>query len=119
MDKITLNIECSRCPRVESTEISLEKAIELANEKKNAVKKPDALELKIDGVVVATYEKLCSTCRNVVMSLLDGVSRKSEKVSAQRGKKAKEKGATPSPAPAAPAPAAKPTPAAPSASPKR
>jgi hypothetical protein len=97
MDKITLNIECSRCPRVESTEISLEQAIALANEKKNGTKKPDALELKIDGVVVATYEKMCSTCRNVVMNLLDGVSRKAEKVSALRTKKAKEKGSTPLP----------------------
>lgn len=115
MGKITLNIECSRCPRVESTEINLEQAIALANEKKNGVKKPDALELKIDGVVVATYEKLCSTCRNVVMNLLDGVSRKAEKASALRKKKAKEKGPTPPPsstqthAPAKATPATTPT----------
>lgn len=107
MSKITLNIECSRCPRVESTEINLEQAIALANEKKNGVKKPDALELKIDGVVVATYEKLCSTCRNVVMNLLDGVSRKAEKASAVRKRKAKEKGPTP---PSSAPTATKPTP---------
>lgn len=94
MEKITLNIECSRCPRVESTEITLEQAIALANEKKNNVQKPNALELVIDGVVVATYAKLCSTCRNVVLNLLDGVSRKAEKVSALRKKTAKEKGPT-------------------------
>lgn len=109
MEKITLNIECSRCPRVESTEISLEQAIALANEKKNNVKKPNALELVIDGTTVATYEKLCSTCRNVVLNLLDGVSRKAEKVSALRKKTAKEKGPT-APAPVPAKPTASPTP---------
>lgn len=108
MPQITLNLACSRCPRVEQTELTLEKAVQLAQDKDKA-KGPPALKIEIDGEVVAVYEHLCSVCRSTVGTYVDSATRHTTKKSSKRVVKpkdmAKEKVAVPS-VPPKPSPSA-------------
>lgn len=89
MSKIKLSNKCSRCPREELTDITLEEAIALA--KDVGKEKPPALIIKMDGEELASYERLCSACRSVVVGYLDGAVRQPTKSSSKRVQKPKAK----------------------------
>ncbi len=83
MPKITITESCSRCPREEHSEVSLDEAIAKS---KNPVPKAKALELVIDGKVVITYGHLCEECRGIVATYADGM-KPQDKKSARRFKR--------------------------------
>lgn len=103
MTVLKLSEHCSRCPREELRVVTLEEAVELAKAKANGIKSAvKALEIIVDGQLVASYDKLCDECREIVTSYSLNASRKIEKKSSRRvvrpkEERAKEKAPAPSP----------------------
>lgn len=92
--KAVVQVQCSRCPRVETIEADPQ----TANEKKE----PDFRAVLCIGTPLEKeilYEDLCSTCRDIISKALTGVSEVT-KVSAKRTskKKAQETHEPPRPA---------------------
>lgn len=64
---ITANRKCSRCPRVEQTEITAEDAVRLAQERDGKGRKgPPALSVSVAGSKVVEFDFLCATCVQIV-----------------------------------------------------
>ena len=106
---IKLSNQCNRCPRQEERVVGF---AEIEALKTNKAPSAKALEITMDGKLVATYGFLCKECRDIVTSYLLGAAKQSEKKTSKRQKKpkeaeaelevAKEKVAAPSMAPPGP-----------------
>jgi hypothetical protein len=63
-----VNHRCSRCPRVEQREVTLEQAVALAKTEKKA---PPALLVELHGEHYGALEALCSVCEEVVLKYME------------------------------------------------
>lgn len=70
---LTVNRTCSRCPREERTEVSLQ---DLVNAAKADLDGPKALRVVLDGEETVVLENLCSVCRQIVRRHLDQIDRR-------------------------------------------
>lgn len=97
MTTIKLSDPCSRCPREQERVVTLDEAINISKAKANGKPEPKALEIVIDGKTLATYEKLCDSCREIVLTYSMSAGRKLEKKSSKRNvaPKVKEKPVVP------------------------
>lgn len=66
MKTISQNTKCSRCPRVEQQEVSIEQLVAEAKKTQGDARTPPALEIRIDGKPVVLFETLCTTCKVIV-----------------------------------------------------
>lgn len=69
---IALKRQCSRCPRVEEQEISLEEAAKL---QKTGLKGPKAFRAMLNGDVVVEHENLCAVCEEIVQNYLSNIGK--------------------------------------------
>ncbi len=84
---ITVNRQCSRCPREDREEISLKEAGSLA---KTGLKKPSAVKVIVDGEDVIDIESLCKECRQIVSKYLQNINKKLKHRSSLREKQTVE-----------------------------
>lgn len=78
---LTINKQCSRCPRVEQKPITLDEAI--AQSKTNKKTAP-ALEIYVDGEAVVEFEALCDVCQTVVLRYVENAGKKPKHQSSLR-----------------------------------
>lgn len=83
MPTIKLSEKCSRCPREELVEVTLDEAV--ARVKTQGPKKK-ALVILIDGQEAVAYEHLCEECLGIVASYIEGAKKQTKK-SARRFKR--------------------------------
>lgn len=79
--RVVVKRECSRCPRIEEREISLEEAVGLH---KTGLKGPVALKIMMKGEAIAELEDLCDTCTTVVLNYIESATKKLQHRSALR-----------------------------------
>ncbi len=84
---ITLNMQCSRCPRVDRVEINLEEATRMA-QKIGQVQEP-AVVVSLNGKKYGSFQNLCSVCTQIVSAHLDAAFKKLEKMSSHKVKTGK------------------------------
>ncbi len=84
MPTIKLSEQCGRCPREELTVLSAEDAV--ARVKQGGSSRPPALEVRVDGQVVARYDYLCEECRGITGAAIEGVKPQTKR-SARRFKR--------------------------------
>lgn len=78
---LSVNKQCSRCPRVEQKPISLEEAVAAAKVTKKA---PPALEVRVDGETMVEFEQLCDVCQTIVTRYLDNAGKRPKHQSSLR-----------------------------------
>jgi len=83
MPTIKLSEKCSRCPREELVEVTLDEAVARV---KTQGPKRKALVIQLDGQEAVAYEHLCEECVGIVASYIEG-ARKQTKRSARRFKR--------------------------------
>lgn len=83
MPQIKLSEKCSRCPREETFEVSLDEAVARV---KNPTPAHKALVITIDGAEAVSYDYLCEECRNIVLGYCAGTKKQSKR-SARRFKR--------------------------------
>jgi hypothetical protein len=67
--KIKISDQCERCPREQERIVTLEEAITISKQKaSNTSPATKALEIAMDGEVIASYGFLCDACRSTVTS---------------------------------------------------
>jgi hypothetical protein len=71
--RLALEETCSRCPRVESREVTLEEAAKLA--KSGLKPKATALKVMVEGKAHFEFETLCETCKKIVLGYLASASK--------------------------------------------
>lgn len=76
MPQIKLTEQCSRCPRVETFDVSLDEAVARV---KVPEQRSKALTIVLDGEEVVSYDYLCEECRGIVASYCDGTKRQPKK----------------------------------------
>lgn len=84
---ITINRTCSRCPRVESTELTIEEATALVRGDKKKEEDPQLAVRLSDKRGVMRFDYLCSTCRQIVCRYLDMIFKKQSHKSSLRPQK--------------------------------
>jgi hypothetical protein len=80
---IKISEQCSRCPREEQFEVTLDEAVERSKAREVRDK---ALVIMIDGQQAVSYDYLCDECRGIVVAYCDGTKRQQKK-SARRVKR--------------------------------
>jgi hypothetical protein len=83
MPTIKLSEKCSRCPREELVDVSLDEAV--ARVKASGPKRK-ALVIQLDGKEAVSYDHLCEECLGIVAAYIEG-ARKQTKRSARRFKR--------------------------------
>ncbi len=78
---LSLNKQCSRCPRVEQTDVTIDEAVKLAQQ---ALKAPKALVVSVNGEELASFDALCSVCQTIVTKYIDGATKRPKNQSALR-----------------------------------
>ncbi len=84
---LTVNRACTRCPRIEQTEVSVEEIVKLAKQQGSKVvipEGPKALSIRIDEKTMIEFEFLCGPCTQIVARYIEHIVRKPEKQSALR-----------------------------------
>ena len=81
MISLSVNKQCSRCPRMEQKPITLEEAVKQAKVEKKA---PPGMEIRLDGEVVASFDELCDVCQTIVARYIDNAAKKPKHQSALR-----------------------------------
>lgn len=69
---ITHNLQCSRCPRIDSKELDIQELIQLAESPGDA---PPTLEISFAGHDTVVRQYLCGPCQEVVLSYLGNITR--------------------------------------------
>jgi hypothetical protein len=82
---LSLNKQCSRCPRVEQTSVSIEEAVRMAQKAQSA---PKAVVVSVDGSETGSFVALCSICRSIVSRHIEMAMKTQKHVSAVRGSEA-------------------------------
>lgn len=90
MPTITLNRACSRCTRMDQTEVDLGKLVELAKRGTQEITEPDALCVVVDGAVAIKFQVLCPECRAIVGGYIEQAARTLTKESPRRKTRQKE-----------------------------
>lgn len=87
-------VRCSRCPRVEHVDVSMEEILAEAKAAEAAKKKPEEepkkkapaeLRIRLGDKTLAEFDVLCSTCRDIVTTHIDHIARVSKHKSSKRG----------------------------------
>lgn len=79
---LSINKQCSRCPRVEQTAVTIEEAVKLAQKaQKNTAK---AICIEMDGKETGSFEALCSTCQTIVLKYVENAMKVQKHVSSLR-----------------------------------
>lgn len=78
---LSLKKQCSRCPRSEQKDITIEEAVKLAKDTKKA---PPALEVFVDGDSLGSFELLCDTCQTIVARYLENAMKRPKHQSSLR-----------------------------------
>jgi hypothetical protein len=86
MADLTIRKQCSRCPREELVDISIEQVVEATKRGKLDLKGPVALVIRVDGEELVKFETLCTQCRSIVARSLAQIEKKSGKKSSLREK---------------------------------
>ena len=80
---LSVNKQCSRCPRIEQTTVSIEEAVKLAQKaQKNTA---SAIRIEMDGKEVGSFEALCSICQTTVMKYIESAMKGQKHASSLRG----------------------------------
>jgi hypothetical protein len=88
---LTVNRTCTRCPRVEQTEVSVEDIMKMATTAKSQGGKttipegPKALAIRIDEKQTVEFPFLCTPCRQIVARYIEHIAKKPKHQSALRG----------------------------------
>lgn len=85
---LTINRTCSRCPRVEQSEVSLADVVKMAqtNGGKNGLPEgPKALAIMIDEKQTVVFPFLCLQCKQIVARYIEHIAKKPKHQSALRG----------------------------------
>lgn len=85
---LTINRTCSRCPRVEQSEVSLSDIVKMAQASggKNTIPEgPKALSVSIDEKQTVVFPFLCSPCKQIVARYIEHIAKKPKHQSALRG----------------------------------
>lgn len=78
---------CDRCPREETTPITLEQAVEAA---KKPVTQPPALSVVVDGTALVSFKHLCAACNELVAGYIGQISKTNTKASSVRERQTKD-----------------------------
>ena len=79
----SLNRKCSRCPREERTDMTVEEIVRQAKSVDN--KKAPNFHVSMEGVATVEFEFLCNTCRTIVERYLTHIAKRPKHQSALRG----------------------------------
>lgn len=79
---LTQKKQCSRCPRVELIDISIEEVLEMAKRAKST--EPPFLVIRIEGQEAVKFAALCTPCQGIVARHLEQVAKRPEKQSSLR-----------------------------------
>jgi hypothetical protein len=80
--KLKIEHECSRCPRVDTREMTYKEVVELGE--KGLRTGPKALRAVVNGEEFLTFDHLCEECSVIVSRYLGLIGKKLEKVSSVR-----------------------------------
>lgn len=86
MTTLKASKKCTRCPRVEDREISIEEAVKLAGEKKPP---PPQISVSVDGVELIRFDTLCAPCTEIVSRYASHIGSTQTKLSSLREHKPK------------------------------
>lgn len=84
---LTINRTCSRCPRVEQSEVSLDDVVKMAQttgNKKSLPEGPKALAIAVDEKATVVFPFLCSQCKQIVARYIEHIAKKPKHQSALR-----------------------------------
>jgi hypothetical protein len=70
---LSVNRACSRCPEVESHEVTFDEVALWAKDNRSL---PPTLRVNVEGLETITFEHLCASCRKIVMRHLAQVGKK-------------------------------------------
>jgi hypothetical protein len=84
---LTVNRVCTRCPRIEQTEVSVEDIMKMAAKSKGGTlfDGPKALSIFIDEKQVVEFPFLCTPCRQIVIRYIEHIAKKLKHQSSLRG----------------------------------
>jgi hypothetical protein len=85
--KLVIQKECERCPRVESHEVNIETVRQTGFSLDPEV---TSVSVQVDGEEIGTYSYLCETCRDIVTNYVVSIFSSQKKVSSQRKRKPKD-----------------------------
>lgn len=82
---LTVNRTCTRCPRVEQSEISVADVVKMAGGGKNALPEgPKAISIAVDEKTTVTFPFLCTPCKQIVARYIEHIAKKPKHQSALR-----------------------------------
>jgi hypothetical protein len=83
---LTVNRQCTRCPRIDQAEISVDDVVKMAQSgKKSLPNGPKALNVRIDEKTVIEFDFLCGPCKQIVLRYIEHAAKKPKHQSALRG----------------------------------
>lgn len=83
---LTVNRPCTRCPRVDQAEISVDEIVKQAQQGKKALADgPKALAIRIDEKTTVEFPFLCAQCKQIVARYIEHIAKKPKHQSALRG----------------------------------
>lgn len=84
MSNFKTEVCCQRCPRVEYKDVSIEEIVAQAKSKLDPTPQA-AINITVDGVVVAHFGTMCSICREIVARSIKNIAKQQKNKSATRG----------------------------------
>lgn len=81
---LAIKRQCTRCPREDEAEISLEEVVKMAKSGK-IPEPPKSLSVQMDDKTVVEFPFLCAQCKTIVARYLEHVAKKPKHQSALRG----------------------------------
>lgn len=85
---LTVNRQCTRCPRVEQTSVSVADVVAMAKAGKTEVPiGPKAISIRIDEKLLIEFGFLCTPCTQIVARYVEHIAKKPKHQSALRGEK--------------------------------
>jgi hypothetical protein len=88
---LTVNRACSRCPRIEQTEVSVEDIVKMATTNKSQGGKaaipegPKALLVRVNEKQTIEFPFLCTPCTQIVSRYIEHIAKRPKHQSALRG----------------------------------
>jgi hypothetical protein len=81
---LTVNRQCTRCPRVEQTSIDVVELIKQAGPSGKLKDGPKALQISVDETPLIEFPFLCQPCTEIVARYLEHIAKKPKHQSALR-----------------------------------
>lgn len=102
MTTLSLNRQCSRCPRVDQKEITAEEIVAKAKAGQALEDTTPMLVISVRGKEVVNFPHLCKPCVEIVAAHIESVGTKLSKVSSTRSRDPAAEEPTPAQAPEEP-----------------